>query len=271
MCCWIPTGLPGSSHCQIARTLGVTEGTVRYHLRRQAAGAEDGRKRQEHRAAGFSPVIAAWIEARSGEGRPPDVRDLYEHLVEEHGYAGSYNSVRRYVRARYPKPRIRTYRRVETPPGAQTQTDWGEYPRIDVGAGPEWLHAFVMVLSHSRKPAVVWSRRADQLSWLSCHNGARRRLAGVAAANRIDNVKTAIVRGAGAWGMIHPTYRAHAGAVGFHIDACSPRAPEAKGKSKAKVRLSRQGEEPDTPPGSPGDPSPSRTEPEHGCPRAPLV
>ena len=55
---------------------------------------------------------------------------VYEHLAMEYGYAGSYNSVRRYVRATYPKPKQRTYRRVETPPGAQTQTDWGEYPMI---------------------------------------------------------------------------------------------------------------------------------------------
>ena len=31
------------NHCEIARTLGVTEGTVRYQLRRQAEGAEGGR------------------------------------------------------------------------------------------------------------------------------------------------------------------------------------------------------------------------------------
>jgi hypothetical protein len=34
------------SHCLTARTLGVSEGTVRYHLRRAAAGAVDGRKKQ---------------------------------------------------------------------------------------------------------------------------------------------------------------------------------------------------------------------------------
>jgi len=129
---------------------------------------------------------------------------------------------------------------VETPPGAQTQTDWGEYPRMDVGDGPEPLHAFVMVLSYSRKPAVVWSRDETLLAWLSCHNGAYRRFGGVAAVNRIDNVKTAIIHGAGAWGTIHPTYRAYARAVGFHVDACAPRAPQAKGKTEAKVKLSRQ-------------------------------
>jgi transposase len=180
------------------------------------------------------------MEARQGERRPPNVRELHEHLVEGYGYGGSYNSVRRYVRAHYPRPKRRTYRRVETPPGAQTQTDWGEYPRMDVGEGPEPLHAFVMVLSHSRKPAVVWSRDETLLSWLACHNEAYRRFGGVAAVNRIDNLKTGIVHGAGAWGTIHPAYRAYARAVGFHVDACPPRAPPAKGKTEAKVKLSRQ-------------------------------
>jgi transposase len=230
----------GANHCQIGRAVGVSEGTVRYHLRRAADGAEDGRRRQARRAAGVAEAIQVWMEARRDEPRPANVRELYEHLVTAHDYAGSYNSVRRYVRAHYPKPKLRTYRRVETPPGAQTQTDWAEYPRIDVGDGPEPLHAFVMVLSHSRKPAVVWSRDEQLLAWLACHNATYRRLGGVAAVNRIDNLKTAMASGAGAWGTIHPAYRAYARAVGFHVDACPPRSPQAKGKGEAKVKLSRQ-------------------------------
>ena len=80
-----------------------------------------------------------------------------------------------------------------------------------------------MVLSHSRMPVVIWTRSENQLSWLKSHNEAYRRLGGVPAVNRIDNVKTAIARGAGAWGTINETYRAYALAVGFHIDACQPR------------------------------------------------
>jgi transposase len=88
-------------------------------------------------------------------------------------------------------------------------------------------------------PAVVWSEREDLVSWLAAHNRAFRRLGGIAAVNRIDNVRTAIATGAGAWGVIHPAYRAYARAVGFHIDACQPGAANAKGKIEAKVRLSR--------------------------------
>jgi transposase len=236
----------GQSNLAIARQLGVTEGTVRYHRRRIEEGAEDGRRDKPRKAEAVAAVIGAWFEARKEAERPVNVEDLYEHLVAEHGYEGSYQSVRRYVRAKYPRPRIRTYRRVETPPGAQTQTDWAEYSGVDIGDGPMKLHAFVMVLSHSRKPAVVWSLREDELSWLSCHNEAYRRLLGIAAVNRIDDVKTAIIRGAGAWGTINETYRTYARAVGFHIDACPPRQAQAKGKVEAKVRLSRLRVDPGT-------------------------
>jgi transposase len=229
-------GTPGRA---IARTLGVTEGAVRYHLRRRAEGAVDGRRNKPFKAATVSDVIAAWMEQRRNDRRPVNVRDLYEHLARERQYGGSYLSVLRYVRRQYPRPRIRTYRRVETPPGAQSQTDWGEYPGVVVGGDVQALHAFVMVLSHSRMPAVVWSEREDQVSWLACHNGAFRRLGGIPAVNRIDNVRTAIASGAGAWGVIHPTYRAYARSVGFHVDACQPGEANAKGKIEAKVRLSR--------------------------------
>jgi hypothetical protein len=198
----------GEKKTDIARVLGVTEGTVRYHLRR--VGVEDGRKDKSFLAEICAGAIEAWYRAHEEDRRPVNVKDLYEHLLESHGYKWTYKSVLRYFRAKYPLPKIRTYRRVETPPGAQTQTDWGEFPHVDVGDGAEPMHAFLMVLSHSRKPAIVWSRSEDQLAWLACHNGAYRRLDGIAAVNRIDNVKTAIAQGAGAWGVINETYRAYA-------------------------------------------------------------
>lgn len=240
----------GLSKRAIARQLGVADRTVRYHLERKAAGAVDGRKNKVRLAAEFAGVIDAWWqekvrqeeearERRDPHARPPNVLELFEHLVRDHDYEGSYKSVLRFVRETYPAPRKRTYRRVESPPGAQAQTDWGEFSRVDVGGGPEPLHAFVMVLSHSRMTKVVWQRSEDQLSWLTSHNAAFRGLLGVPAVNRIDNLKTGISRGAGAWGEINPTYRTYARTVGFHIDACPPREGNAKGKVEAKVRLGR--------------------------------
>src|SRR5207244_1588603 len=114
------------------------------------------------------------------------------------------------VRADYPKPRLRPFRRVETPPGAQAQVDWGTFPAIDIGSGPQDLYAFVMVLSHSRKEAVVWSPCMDQLAWHHAHNLAFGRIGGVPAVLRIDNLKTGVEQGAGPWGQVNDAYRAYA-------------------------------------------------------------
>jgi transposase len=228
----------GQSNAQIAQTLGITEGAVRYHLRRQ--GRTDGRKNKPRKADACKEAIAFWLgQHHSGDDppRPANIRALHEWLVAEHQYEGSYKSVLRLVRARYPKPRLRPYRRIETPPGAQAQVDWGEFPNIDIGEGPQKLYAFVMVLSHSRKEVLIWCRHMDQLSWHRAHNEAFRRLGGIPAVLRIDNLKTGIVHGAGPWGEINEAYLAYARGLSFHVDACLPRKPEHKGKVENKVRF----------------------------------
>jgi transposase len=236
----------GQSNVQIAHTLGVSEGTVRYQLR--TAGKPDGRRNKPHKAGPLAEVIAQWIRSNHPDAeqqqdrpqRPANVHALHDWLRAEHGYRGSYRSTLRFVRAHYPAPRLRPFRRVETPPGAQAQVDWGEFADLDVGCGPQKLYAFVLVLSHSRKAVLVWSLSMDQLSWHKAHNEALRRLGGVPAVLRIDNLKTGVASGAGPWGEINEAYRAYAKAVAFHVDACLPRCPEHKGKVESKVKFVRR-------------------------------
>ncbi len=235
----------GESNSQIARRLEVSEGAVRYHLRRAQSGASDGRKKQGliEQLQLEEAVLQWWLtqESELAESRPPSVRVLHAYLQEEHGYAGSYKSVRRYVRTHYPAPRKRPYRRVETPPGAQMQTDWFEVRGVDLGAeeGPETVYGLVIVLSYSRKEAVIWSRGMKQLDWHHCHNEGLKRLGGVAAVNRIDNLKTGISQGAGPWGTINPSYATYARSMGFHIDAHEPLRPEQKGKVERRAGVTR--------------------------------
>jgi transposase len=234
----------GESRCAIARRLGVTEGAVRYRLKRLTAPKPDGRRKQALiERLGLQAVVAEWWtrERASLEAvRGVNVELLHELLSVEHGYSGSVKSVRKYLRSRFPRPKLRPYRRIETPPGAQAQVDWSDH-RIDIGdpAGPTLLHAFHLTLSHSRKEAVVWSRAMDQLSWHHAHNGALTRIGGVPAVLRIDNLKTGIGTGAGSWGEINAQYRRYAQSLGFHVDACQPRSPEQKGKVERRVRSLR--------------------------------
>ena len=173
----------------IARQLSLNEGTVRYHLRRIAAQASDGRARQVRRAAVHREAIAHWMSAQ-GEGAL-NVAALHEWLMREHGYEGSLRSVQRFASEEYPPPPIRARRRIETPPGAQAQVDWAQFPGLILGGRRQMLHAFHMALSHSRHDAEVWMRAEDQLCWLAGHNGAFERLGGIPAVVRVDN-KTAV-------------------------------------------------------------------------------
>jgi len=234
----------GVSNVEAGRTLGVAEGTVRYHVRRKAKGAVDGR-RKVYKAAKLAAVIDEWMRVAKECG-VVNLQELHEELVAEHGYLGSYRSVLRYVRFKYRGPKLRPYRRVETPPGAQAQVDWAHFEGVDIGNGPQDLYALVMTLSHSRKEAIVWCTRMDQLSWHHGHNECFRRLEGVPAVLRIDNLKTGVAVGAGPWGQINAAYQAYARAMRFHVDACLPKAPEDKGKVERRIGATRSRIDPGT-------------------------
>ena len=120
----------------VARQLGVDEKAVRYRLERLAEGASDGRKGKPALADVLAREIEEWVEAHKDKERPINVKELFEDLVATHAYQGSYKSVLRFLRKHYARPRIRTWRRVETPPGAQAQTDWGVFTGLDLGGGP---------------------------------------------------------------------------------------------------------------------------------------
>ncbi|WP_439525227.1 helix-turn-helix domain-containing protein [Marivita sp.] len=144
----------GHSQSSIARLLGVSEGTVRYHRKRWASGVGDGRGKQQLKAAVYSEAIAHWRSQQEGR---INLADLHAWLCREHGYDGSLKSVQRYCKRTYPAPAIRARRRVETPAGAQAQVDWVEFPGAVLGTETVDLVALIVTLSWSRKRAVVWA------------------------------------------------------------------------------------------------------------------
>lgn len=223
----------------VARELGVDESTVRYRVRRREEGDEDGRRRQAERCAPWQEVIAPWFDEQPGEGqRPEAVRRLYEVLVAEHGYEGSYKAVLRYVRRRQAPPRLRPIRRVETKPGAQAQVDWFESlpVRVEDLGGRTTLDALVVTLSHSRMFAVIWALSRSLLWWLEAHNRAFERLGGIPWTVRPDNVRTAVAWGAGPWARLQEGYASYARQLGFVVDPCRVRTASDKGKVERRGR-----------------------------------
>jgi len=145
----------GASVRQLARQLGVREGALRYRLKRaEGAARVDGRARQPTALDGLEEVVERIQEQLgdrrlSGEGRPCQVREIYEVLVREHGYRGSYQAVVRHLRRKHGAPKLRALRRVETPAGVQAQHDWYEVV-TPIGSRRERLQVLTGTLSHSR-------------------------------------------------------------------------------------------------------------------------
>lgn len=150
----------GCSNRAITRQLSIDEKAVRYRLARLRSGAKDGRAEKPFRAEAVAGVIAQWMASHEGGG--VNLQVLHELLISDYVYTGSYKSVRRYVHAHFPRPKRRARRRVETPPGAQGQVDWREFPRVRVGGEERSLHASHLVLSHSRhRPSYGRSARTS--------------------------------------------------------------------------------------------------------------
>ncbi len=174
----------GSSHCQIARTLGVAERSVRNHLRRQASAVEDGRRRQVHRASELGVVIDAWRRPSAAACARP----MCATTTSTWGPIAAKTAPTTRCGAGCGRSTCgRCCGRtggVETPLGAQTHTGWGENPRIDRGDGPEWLSAYLVMLSHPRKPSMLWCRGKDLLVGFFFQYGGYRRIGGVAPRRR---------------------------------------------------------------------------------------
>src|SRR5258708_12670608 len=97
----------GWSRLAIAKSLGVTEGSVRYHERRRRDGKRDGRVgRQRHRVEVLSSEVEAWLSAEASRRQRLNLGALHHYLVAAHGDPPTPPSVTRYFHAPYaPAPR----------------------------------------------------------------------------------------------------------------------------------------------------------------------
>jgi len=89
------------SNCEIARRLGVTEGAIRYRIKRE--GKEDGRKRRPSVVDVYRDVIDQWRRDYEGVRRRPTLLTLYEWLRDQYDFSGSYDAFRRCIRKHFPE------------------------------------------------------------------------------------------------------------------------------------------------------------------------
>lgn len=232
---------------RVAAQLGVDESTLRYHLERDP-NAPDGRRARATALDGWEERVRAVLErfgdrrvsvrtSETGASACPS-RVVYDILVREYGFPGSYQAVRRHLRRQFGPPAVQAVRRIETPPGVQAQHDWFEWEGV-VGGERRRLYGLIGTLSHSRATFVWVSRTMTQLAWQAGHLALFTRYGGVPLWVRLDNLKTAVARGAGPTAVLNRTFAVFAETCGFQVDPCRAATGSDKGKVERQVRTDR--------------------------------
>jgi transposase len=160
---------------------------------------------------------------------------IYQDLVAEFGFAGSYQSVKRFVRQlRHDQPE-RIWR-IEVQPGEEVQVDFGTGAPVlsqDGHRRRPWV--LRVVLSYSRKAysEAVFHQTTENL--IRCLENAWRSLGGVTKILNLDNMRAAVQKADWCDPDLNPKLLSFCRHYGCALLPCRPRTPEHKGKTERGI------------------------------------
>ena len=162
------------------------------------------------------------------------VRVLEE--IRKTGYPGEVTLVRNYLRETRPS-RARVYQEVEYAPGEAMQVDWGSCGLVSVGESLRKVSVFVAVLCFSRLLYIEFALNESKGTFYRAIVRALRFFGGSVARIINDNLKAAVLSGAGQTARFHPEFEALCAYHGrMKPIACERSDPESKGVVEGSVR-----------------------------------
>jgi transposase len=234
----------GQSQRAIVRDLGYARNTVRNYAkwakeRGYLAPASALPKLEDmsaeippaHRKSNISSVEPYREVVKALLDKSVEMVAIHNRLKKNHGYTGSYSSVRRFVANLQPKE-IDAVARIETPPGQEAQVDFGSTGLMrDPKSGKmRQSYCFVMTLSSSRHQYVEFVFDQKMETWIGCHRRAFASFGGVPRELVVDNLKAAVIKASLDDPILSEPYRKMAIHYGILIHPCRVRTPEHKGK-----------------------------------------
>ena len=241
----------GHSRRQIARLLGLSRDAVNKYVAEYRARADQNRPNPRTGPAPSEPPppdrfsgpaskcesLRDEIQRKRGQGL--SIQRILQDLKSEHGFEGSYDSVRRFV-LRLEEHRPLPFRRMETLPGEEAQIDFGTGAPVITSDGKKrrpWM--FRIVLSYSRKAysEVVWQQTTD--NFIAAIENAFHYFGGVPRRLVIDNLKAAVKRADWYDPEVHPKLQSFAQHYGTAFVPTKPYTPEHKGKIESSVKYAK--------------------------------
>jgi transposase len=162
---------------------------------------------------------------------------IWQGLVSEHGFAGGYEAVKRFVRKLRGPQRPEPAGIILTAPGEEAQVDYGSGPMVrDPHSGKyRRTRLFVLTLGYSRKSVRLLSWRSSARVWAELHEKAFRRLGGSPRVVVLDNLKEGVAVPDIYDPTVNPLFRdvlAHYGVVAL---PCRIQDPDRKGKVESGI------------------------------------
>jgi len=248
----------GWSYRRIARELGVHRKTVARHVRLAkegskwpnptagtdrpteaecgtcqsppAGGSPPGRSGPASRCGPFREIVVEKLDAGLSAQR------IWQDLVADHGFAASYESVKRFCR-RLGAKRELPFRRIEVEPGAECQVDFAKGAPVMTSRGRRRRpHVLRVVLSFSRRgySRGVWKQTTDE--FLGALEDSFWHFGGVPKTVVTDNLKAAVTKADWFDPELNPKIEVFARHYGTTILPTKPYTPRHKGKIEAGVK-----------------------------------
>jgi len=222
----------GVSLSEIARRLDLDRKTVRRSLRRTTW-------HPYRRVTGTETVLTAhadFVRARAPEVQY-SARILYQELRTSRGYTGSYETVKRFVAPlrEVQRQADRALLRFETPPGQQSQIDWGQ-ATVPFRTGATIVHVFVLTLGFSRRGFYYACADERMAQFLDAHERAFAHFGGHTREHLYDRPRTVCYPDDTGRRVWNPTFKAFADYWGFEPRVCRPYRAQTKGKVESGVK-----------------------------------
>jgi len=178
----------------------------------------------------YTEVIQAMLDLGLSAQR------IYQDLVSDHGFVGSYDSVKRFVRKQgvnHPMP----FRRMECGPGEEAQVDFGTgAPIVGLDGKRRTTYVFRFILSHSRKGYSEVRVRQTTEDFIDSLENAFAALGGLPQVLVIDNLRAAVAHPDWFDPELVPKLRSFCEHYGVVILPTKPYMPRHKGKVESGVK-----------------------------------
>jgi len=220
------------SKAEIARQVALDRKTVRGILQEAAWQPYARAERTDTLLAEY----ASYLQTRAPQVQY-SARILFQELRQGHGYRGSYETVKRFVRPlrAVEQAAERATVRFETPPGRQSQIDWGQ-ARIYFRTRPVVLHVFILTLGYSRRSFHEPCLGETLSQFLDAHERAFDYFGGHTREHLYDRPRTVCQPGGEGRVVWNATFKQFADYWGFEPHLCRAYRAQTKGKVESGVK-----------------------------------